>query len=202
MQKMCLNNKMRQEEEVILIEQIVNGNIQAFRKIVEKYEDMVFTICLRIVRNREIAMEVAQDVFLKTYNSLEKFRGTARLSTWIYRIAYNTSLNASRKKRPCEIDIDISDYADYEFGSSSDAQFETISDDIKQMVEAAIMLLDETDRIIITLYYYDDLSISEISDITGISKSNVKVRLFRSRNKLSEMLKNKVEKEYIYYEYN
>ncbi len=199
---MCLNNKMRQEEEVILIEQIVNGNIQAFRKIVEKYEDMVFTICLRIVRNREIAMEVAQDVFLKTYNSLEKFRGTARLSTWIYRIAYNTSLNASRKKRPCEIDIDISDYADYEFGSSSDAQFETISDDIKQMVEAAIMLLDETDRIIITLYYYDDLSISEISDITGISKSNVKVRLFRSRNKLSEMLKNKVEKEYIYYEYN
>ncbi len=193
---------MRQEEEVILIEQIVNGNIQAFRKIVEKYEDMVFTICLRIVRNREIAMEVAQDVFLKTYNSLEKFRGTARLSTWIYRIAYNTSLNASRKKRPCEIDIDISDYADYEFGSSSDAQFETISDDIKQMVEAAIMLLDETDRIIITLYYYDDLSISEISDITGISKSNVKVRLFRSRNKLSEMLKNKVEKEYIYYEYN
>lgn len=193
---------MRQEEEVILIDEIINGNVNAFRKIVEKYEDMVFTITLRIIRNREMADEIAQDVFLKVYQSINKFKGKSKLSTWIYKIAYNTSVNATRGLKNSYGDTDIESIPDQRLGSSPDAQFELIAEDSKQMVKRAIMSLDESESIIVTLYYFDDLSVSEISDITGISKSNVKVKLYRSRNKLYELLKNKIEKEFLDYEYN
>ena len=193
---------MRQEEEVILIDEIINGNVNAFRKIVEKYEDMVFTITLRIIRNREMADEIAQDVFLKVYQSINKFKGKSKLSTWIYKIAYNTSVNATRGLKNSYGDTDIESIPDQKLGSSPDAQFELITEDSKQLVKRAIMSLDESESIIVTLYYFDDLSVSEISDITGISKSNVKVKLYRSRNKLYELLKNKIEKEFLDYEYN
>ena len=193
---------MRKEEEKLLVDEIINGNVHAFRKIVEKYEDMVFTITLRIIRNRELADEIAQDVFLKVYQSIDKFKGKSKLSTWIYKIAYNTSVNAIRGVKNAMRDSDIDSIPDNEIGSSPDAQFELITEDSKKLVKKAIMSLEVSERIIVTLYYFDDLTVSEISDITGVSKSNVKVKLYRSRNKLYELLKNKIEKEFLDYEYN
>ena len=193
---------MRKEEEKLLVDEIINGNVHAFRKIVEKYEDMVFTITLRIIRNRELADEIAQDVFLKVYQSIDKFKGKSKLSTWIYKIAYNTSVNAIRGVKNAIRDSDIDSIPDNEIGSSPDAQFELITEDSKKLVKKAILSLEVSERIIVTLYYFDDLTVSEISDITGVSKSNVKVKLYRSRNKLYELLKNKIEKEFLDYEYN
>ena len=193
---------MRKEEEKLLVDEIINGNVHAFRKIVEKYEDMVFTITLRIIRNRELADEIAQDVFLKVYQSIDKFKGKSKLSTWIYKIAYNTSVNAIRGVKNAMRDSDIDSIPDNEIGSSPDAQFELITEDSKKLVKKAILSLEVSERIIVTLYYFDDLTVSEISDITGVSKSNVKVKLYRSRNKLYELLKNKIEKEFLDYEYN
>ena len=73
------------------IDLIINGDTNAFEVLVDRYKDMVFTLTLRILKNREEAEEAAQDTFMKTYKSLSRFKGDSKFSTWIYKIAYNTS---------------------------------------------------------------------------------------------------------------
>jgi len=84
--------------EVDIINQVLGGNAAAFRMIVDAYKDLIFTIVIKIVRNREEAEEVTQDTFLKAYHALSSFKNESKFSTWIYRIAYNTAISRTRKK--------------------------------------------------------------------------------------------------------
>jgi RNA polymerase sigma-70 factor (ECF subfamily) len=81
----------------VYINKILNGNTNAFTVLVYRYKDLVFTLALRMVKNREEAEEVSQDTFIKVYNSLNRFKGDSKFSTWIYRVAYNTCLDRLKK---------------------------------------------------------------------------------------------------------
>lgn len=188
--------------EHIIIQKVLNGDVHAFEEIVISYQDMVYTLAFRILKNREEAEEIAQDVFIKIYQSLSKFNQKSKLSTWIYRITYNAAINRFRssKRQPTTNEIDSS--FDLVSDSTPDALLQLNIEEKKQFVVKAIQKLGETDRIIITLYYYEELSVTEISEIVGISKQNVKVKLHRSRQKLYNELVDKVDKEIIHYEYN
>ena len=171
-------------DETYYIEQVKNGQLDAFRYLIDQYKNIVFNIVLKIVRNQEDAEEIAQDVFIKAFESIKKFKGDSKFSTWLYRIAYNMAISKMRKKTIKTMNID-----DYEL---SENQTTEIYDDLEKnskfekekLINDAIKKLQTDESLIISLYYLEENSVSEISKITNLSVSNVKVKLYRARKKL------------------
>jgi len=91
------NERMTINNDQIIIDQILEGDTNAFSVLVDRYKDLVFTLAIRMVKNREEAEEVSQDTFIKVYKSLSKFKGNSKFSTWIYKVAYNTCLDRLKK---------------------------------------------------------------------------------------------------------
>lgn len=170
------------------ISEVKNGKTSEFRYLVEKYQDMVFTIALRISRNREDAEEIAQDVFLKCFRSLHSFREDSRFSTWLYRIAYNESVSRARKKRKLFIELAEEHTADMNEETIMWTFEEQESALQHKHIEKTISELSEIEQVIVTLFYYEGNSIDEIAEVTVQSVSNVKVRLHRIRKKLQVSL--------------
>lgn len=175
------------------IEQVVHGNSAAYAMLVERHKDMVFTIVVKIVRDRQEAEEVAQDVFIKAYQALTKFEGKSKFSTWLYRIAYNAAISKARKQKAEFTVIDESLIEKYTTDLVSE-QMETFS--LEEQIEAlnAVMeKLPEEDNLLLDLFYRNDCPVEEISEITGLSVSNVKVKLYRIRKRMYEELKQLIE---------
>lgn len=179
--------RMDQKDDRYYISKVLKGDVQAFSYLVDKYQDMVFTLAFRILKNRENAEEVAQDSFVKVYQNIGKFRSKSKFSTWLYRIVYNTAISRVRVKQKTTMSIDNQKF--FEIGD--DDQNVSKSFDIennKMILQRLLNKLDESDRALITLYYLDECKVSEISEITGQNRSNIKVKLHRTRKKMQEEL--------------
>ncbi|WP_420573610.1 RNA polymerase sigma factor [Kordia sp.] len=179
------------------IEQIRAGNVNAYAMLVNKYKAMTFTLALRIVGNREDAEEVAQDTFVKAYKALDTFQGTSKFSTWLYRIVYNTSLDYVKKNKRVVLSEHIDAINESDIGVMQDAMSYLEAKEKKETIEKALYKLPEEERILLTLFYFEELSLKEISEIVKISYDNVKIKLHRSRKKLYHILKNVVEPIYL-----
>lgn len=187
---------METESDRGYLQRVMNGETSAYSYIVDKYKDMVFGICLKICREREQAEEIAQDTFVKAFNNLDSFRMESKFSTWLYRIAYNTSISAVRKKKVEFAPVDDHIVQNY--------TIEEINTDIqgcdREVVQKKLLgMIDElpdNDRAIVQLFYLEQTSIDDISEMTQLSKSNIKVKLHRIRkrlyNDLSSFLKAQV----------
>lgn len=169
------------------------GDTKAFAALVDRYKHMVFTLALRITNNREDAEEVAQDTFVKVYMRLPQFKGESKFSTWIYKIAYHGSLDVLKKQKRRK-----------ETGSIEECKLQYLGDggqesnrlevmERQQVVQKAIQQLPAEDSLMLTLFYYEELSLEEISKIMELSANTLKVRLFRVRKKLEGILNNLVE---------
>jgi RNA polymerase sigma-70 factor (ECF subfamily) len=187
---------MDRDTDQIYIDKVLNGETNAFAYLVDKYKNLTYTVALKIVRNHEDAEEVAQDSFVKAYSQLHTFKGESKFSTWLYTIVYRNAITKIRKKKILTTNIDsyiIDNHkTDFDF-----PQIEAIKNgEQKKYVTEAINNLPETDAFLITLYYLDESSVEEIEQITGLTKTNVKVKLFRARkklyNELSLLLKDEV----------
>jgi len=179
---------MDMNSDQIYIDKVLSGDTNAFAYLINKYKDMTYTIAIKIVKSHEDAEEVAQDSFLKAYEKLNTFKGNAKFSTWLYTIVYRNSISKIRKKKVTTSDID-----DYVIDNHSEGdefpQIEAMKNEEQQKyVREAIDKLPEKDALLITLFYMNDNSIEEIEEITGLSQSNVKVKLFRARKKLNQEL--------------
>ncbi len=181
------------------------GDREAYAEIVRRYQDRVFTLCARWMGDREVAEEVAQDVFLALYRSLETFRGDAQLSTWVYRVVVNHCKNRRlyRKRRHMErheaLEGERKDDDDSpkrqipDIGPGTDAPLHTR--EATELLHTALDQLDEEQRQIIVLRDVEDLSYDEISDILGLARGTVKSRLHRARSSLAKVLSRHVSKE-------
>lgn len=179
------------------IDKILLGDTNAYTYLINKYKNMAFTIAIKIVKNTEDAEEVAQDSFLKAYEKLASFKGDSKFSTWLYTIVYRNSISKIRKKKIITTDIDSYILDNHSTGVDF-PQIESIKKgEQKKYVTEAINKLSETDAFLITLYYMNESSVDEIEQITGLSKSNIKVKLFRARkkmyNELSLLLKDELK---------
>lgn len=179
---------MEARDDVRHIEEVLNGNTSAFAVLVERYQDMVYTIAVKILHNREDAEEVAQDAFVKAFHKLGTFRKESRFSTWLYRIAFNEAISRSRLKRLPEVDFN-------EELSESAAEDEMEPNvmgldpgEQKKVVGKVLKRFREADQLLISLFYYEGLQVAEIAEITGLSESNVKVRMHRLRKKIFKEL--------------
>jgi RNA polymerase sigma-70 factor (ECF subfamily) len=188
---------MSQKPDKHLINKVINGESNAYAELVDRYKHMVYTLALKIVKNREDAEEVAQDTFFKAYNSLKYFKGDSKFSTWLYKIAYYGSLDYLKKnKRQVETTkLDISE--EYNIASMDDALDGMEVKERAEIIKHAIQELPGEDAALITLYYFEMLSMNEISKVIGLVPNTVKVRLYRGRKRLAKILENNLEQEII-----
>lgn len=166
------------------IEKVLSGDTNAFAYLVNKYKNLAFTVALKIVRNREDAEEIAQDSFVKAYTQLHAFKGESKFSTWLYTIIYRNAISKLRKKKIVTVDVD--DYIVENYQDDFDfPQLEAIKNgEQKTYITKAIENLSEMDSLLITLYHLNECKVEEIEEITGLTKTNIKVKLFRARKKL------------------
>lgn len=172
-----------------IISRVLRGEQGAYADLVNRYQGYVFTLVLRMIKSREDAEEVAQDVFVKTYRSLANFRGESKFSTWLYTITNTTCITFLRKKKlevhslDNEKVFEVADSRDSGFRANMIEQKSRVS-----MVNRAIAMLNPDDAEIITLFYKAEQSLDEIARILKIEVNTAKVRLHRARGRLKEKM--------------
>jgi RNA polymerase sigma factor (sigma-70 family) len=183
-----LNTKMTVNEESIIVARILKGDTSAFAQLVDQYKDLVFTLAFRMLKNREEAEEVSQDVFIKVFKSLRSFKGDSKLSTWVYRVTYNCCLDQLKKNKNHMLEVPINEYNYNKIDSIDNALEGLIKEEKQGLIRTCVSKLPEDSCAIITLFYFDELSLDEISGITGIESNTVKVKLCRARKKLAKIM--------------
>ena len=172
-----------------IISKVLTGDHQAYAGLVNRYKNYVFTLSLRIVKNREDAEEVAQDVFIKAYKYLADFRGASRFTTWLYTIVNNTCISFLRKKKLDIHSLDNEKIFELADNQDSGSRANLIEQKSKLvMVNEAIGLLNADDAKVLTLFYKAEQSLEETAQILGIEVNAAKVRLHRARTRLKEKM--------------
>ncbi len=175
-----------------LIFKISQGDQTAFKELFEQYHHLVFNISYRMSASREEAEDIAQDVFIKIYRSIEKFRGDAKLSSWIYRITVNTCLKRQRRKKLenlISLDFLFQDKEKFQPRSpdeTPDQQIENLEKE--QIVQKAVQSLPERQKTALILHRYENLSYQEIATVMETSLSAVESLLYRAKENLAEKL--------------
>ncbi len=171
----------------------MSQNESAFKILVDKYQELVLNVCNNFLHNKEDAYDVSQEVFIEIYKSSHKFKFKSKLSTWIYRISVNKSLNYIRnnKKRSIlksiesvffDVDTEQSVYSKIVSEPSKNLEY----NESKDILRKALNTLAKNQKTVFILNKYEDLSYSEISEILNISVSNVGVLLIRAKKKLQK----------------
>ena len=183
-----MNKKTDQE----IVRGILQSNENAFRELIEKYESFVVNTCYKVLRSKEDAEDVAQEVFLKVFQCICELRQTENLSFWLYRISLNKSINyrqktgANRKSMP--IDSLDSDSKKYIEKSLEDPHFHLEQKEKRQILEQAIRQLPVRQQEAFFLSKYENKSYKEISELLDVSFSAVESLLFRANTNLRKLL--------------
>ena len=171
--------------EAELVAACVAGQPGAFDLIVERHRRSVYQLCYRFVGNHEDASDLAQDVFLRAYRGLKRFRGQASIATWLYRIGVNVCLSrVGAKKLPTE-SIEERQYVD---ARSESAPERMLRDERAVRVRAAIAELPPKQRAVLVLRIYHEMSHQEIATIVGTSVGAVKANVFHALQNLKKRL--------------
>ncbi|KGL63680.1 RNA polymerase sigma factor [Polaribacter sp. Hel1_85] len=184
------------EENFIV--QLQAGKQSAFSQLLDDYQQKVFGTCISFIPNKEDAEDVAQEVFLEVFKSIDKFKGNSKLSTWIYKIATNKCLEFIRKKNTKKRFAFMQTIMGNETPLDKTSYFTEVNHpgvllenkEKSAIIFKAINTLPESQRVIFTLAKIDDKSYQEIVDITGKSLSSVESLMFRAKKSLQQILEN------------
>lgn len=174
------------EEDRQLISRAADGDRAAFAELMARHEDMVFAVCLRMMRDREAALDAAQETFLTLFRKADRYRGEAAVSTWLYRVATNTCLDLLRKQKrrpadPLPEGFDPGDPAGEDaFGSA----------EVRPSIEAALAAIPDEFRAAVVLSDLEGLPLAEVAEVLGAPIGTVKSRVFRARRLLADQLGN------------
>jgi RNA polymerase sigma-70 factor (ECF subfamily) len=176
----------RADLDIVLIDRYLSGDIEAFNELMEAHEDRVFAICLRMLRNREAALDATQDTFLTVFRKADRYKATAAFSTWLYRVTVNTCYDYLRKQKRKQADRlpETHDVAD----PTSEDEFNAV--DVRPQIEDALNNLSPEFKSAIVLVDLQGMSIEQASDTLDVPTGTIKSRLFRARRQLSESLGN------------
>ena len=187
-----------------LVQQILNGNNNAFRYLVANYQRLVLHIVGRVVQRQDEVEDICQEVFIKVFGKIKKFRGESRLSTWIATIAYNTSITHVRKHiRRGEQSYDEQPLLVASERDDSLNQKIVEKDEAKRFLMEMVEKLPVNYRTVLTLYHLEEFSYKEIEEITGMPEGTIKSYLSRARILLKDKLEKvvKMEKTNIFVDY-
>jgi len=186
---------MTAEQEKETLAAALNGNLKAFEALVVAYQDAVFSYVYNTTRNQMDAEELTQDVFVKAYTNLSKFRGDAKLKTWLFSIAHNTTASHYRKKEIPTTPADDAQHLLNDHTIIGDALGLVTSTERKKHLAAAMEKMAPQQRQLIQLFYLEELSIKEIEEITGLNEGSIKTGVMRGRNRLYALLKETLNDE-------
>ena len=182
--RMNVDDRYAADEDARLVTRFAGGDAAAFDLLFTRYQDYVHNIVFGIVGNAEEARDVTQDVFLVVYRSLPGFRNRSRFSTWLYRVAVNRAVDATRSARRANLlRVQQDDTALSRRPAAAEDQPESRTQRKAECdeIQSALMLCPVSHRQILSLRYYRDLSTEEIAETLGCSVTAAKVRLFRAR---------------------
>jgi RNA polymerase sigma factor (sigma-70 family) len=186
--------------DITYIEEVLSGKVNSFRYIVDRHKDKAYNLAFRICGNREEAEEIAQDSFIKAYRSLKGFKMKSSFATWLYRIVYNTAISYVRIRKKGVLSLEDFPADATDFTGTFENEEESEKEYKSSLLSFALQKISDEERGLVTLFYYEEMSIEEIADVTGISKSNIKVKLFRARQKMLELIEKTEKKNIIYHE--
>ncbi len=186
-----------EDSEKILIEQSIEGDREAFRTLVEKYQGRVLRLVSQVVKSREDAEDIVQDSLVKAFVSLKSFKGQSSFYTWLYRIAFNKAIDFKRmvSRRGLASQSELSDLENGKAVISSTLDsIETpaqvvLRKEQAKLIDKAMSELSEEHRSVMILREVDGLSYDEIANITGVTVGTVMSRLHYARKKLQASLK-------------
>lgn len=178
-----------------LIDRILSGDSAAFGELVDRYQNFVFTIAIRMLKVTEEAEEVAQDSFIKAFDSLSTFRGEAKFSTWLYRIVYHKALDRIKKNRRERTYEIIEEITDDSLDHIENGLEFMLTEERSAVINKCIRMLPEDEAAIISLYYFEEQSVKEIAQVTSLTEDNIKIKLYRSRKKLFTLLEGYIKPE-------
>lgn len=190
-------NTSRRNAEDGLIRQAIAGNQAAYAGLMRRYERMVFGLALQMVGNREDALEVTQDAFLKAYRFLAGYRGESRFSTWLYRIARTSAINYLRRAKRDTVTLDTPESPVRKMTTDVPDGYQTITTTERSVqLRRAFGLLLPDDANVLTLFYLKEQSLDEICEVMGWTMSNAKSRLCRARQRLRAVLTEHFSEEF------
>ncbi len=181
-------------DERLLIKRIKAGDKSAYRLLLENQHKRVIHICLSFVQQSEDAEDIAQEVFIEVFRSIESYRADASLSTWLYRLAVNKSLDFIRQKKRKKRGYGLqTSFDDKDINVENQMTQLSISDALEEkdrvkILHSAMALLPERQRVALTLSKLDELSQKEVAKILEVSEGSVESLLVRARKKLKEIL--------------
>jgi len=179
---------MAQTDDQVLVEQVCQGNLNAFRVLVERYQRYAYQIAYRILRSHHDAEDASQEAFVRIYQSIQNFRGEAKFSTYLYRTVVNLSLNAltrrGRENRSENPGRDGEQEDRKEFAENPNIELIDVGDHLHR----AIGRLSQKQQAVLVLRYYEGLSTREVSEILRCSEGTVKQQLHRAMMKLQKFL--------------
>lgn len=176
----------RADLDVQLIDRYLAGDVQAFNELMEAHEDRVFGICMRMMQDREAALDATQDTFLTVFRKADRYQAKAAFSTWLYRVAVNTCYDHLRRRKRKQADPlpDTHDPVD----RTANDEYHAI--EMRPDIEAALADLSPEFRAAVVLVDLQGMSLDQAADTLDVPTGTVKSRLFRARKQLSERLGN------------
>ena len=177
---------MEEDKEFNTVQRASEGDPEAFRELVERYGDRIFSLLTGITGNRLDAEELTSDVFLKAFAHLDRFRGECRFSAWLYRIAYNTAISHTRRRRPRTVEIN-----DRQYELPDDQEEILFRETQMEYLEQALQRLAPDEKALVELFYLQKIPVHELAAVTGHTEGSNKVKLFRIRKKLAALISNR-----------
>jgi len=177
------------EEEFALIERIIEGETDLYSHFVTKYNKDIFQLAFQMTKERELAEDLTQDAFVKGFEKIRSFQQKSQFLTWLYRIAYNLIINELKNKKVVFSHFDDETVSEEEVVEIDDFYAQQETELRYQKLDEALQTLSKDEYAIILFHYYEQKTIDEIAFITSQTATNVKVKLFRIRKKLYNILR-------------
>ncbi|QMU31172.1 RNA polymerase sigma factor [Adhaeribacter radiodurans] len=175
---------METQPDYYYVQQVLCGNTAGYTVLVEKYKHLATTLAFKITGNKQDAEEVAQDAFVKAFRALPGFRSESKFSTWLYRIVYNSAISKTRRKISFAVSLEDADLTETELEQVGLQMLNLQTAEQSKYIDLALSQLPAHENLLLTLFYLHEKSVEEIKEITGLSKANIKVKLFRGRQKM------------------
>ena len=181
-----------------IIRQVLAGDERRYSVLVDRHRDRAMTLAVRILANREEAEEVVQDAFVRAFRSLGRFRGDSQFTTWFYRILHNVAMSTLQRRGKYQ-------HTSYEEGSGLELEQPANEDgdllagieqkQLLELVEEALRALPERYRVVLTLFYVQEMKYDEITAVLDLPMGTVKTLLFRGRESLRSAIAGRLEHE-------
>lgn len=180
------------DEDEALIAAALKGSAFAWEKLVKRYESRIYNHGLRLMGNSSDAMDLMQEVFLGVYRNLHRFRGDARFSSWIFRIAHNKAVDLNRKKRllagyPVDSDNEGDVFDSFADAEGVEPELELLQSEQNRNIMAMLNILPFEQRLIVELKVFQSLTFEEIAEMQGISENTAKTRFYTALRKLKSV---------------